>query len=419
MKKYTTMPVVIENASILLGESLEHVERGYIEIGVNGIITGAGEGRHSSSVQRGKKLDAGGLLVMPGFINAHTHIADSIGKDIAAGSRLDARVHPVFGAKKKILEKSPPAQLAAMMKSSAVSMLHKGITAFADFREGGPEGVRLLKSAMAGLPIKCVALGRVDHYSSDPAGTEGLPANAAATAKQVLEIAGGLGISGANENTDAALGQYREIVAAAAKSRLAAIHAAESAETVQFSRDRTGGKSEVERIMRHLRPDILVHMTHATGGEMSLARESNAGIVVCPRANGVLGAGLPRVAEMLRRGCLVAIGTDNVMLNSPDMFREMDYLWKASHAHGDFIEPRELVRMATANAARMLGLNSGWIAPGRAADLIFIDMRHADLYPVHDPYAAIVHRASKDAVRAVMAGGRFISCTAGGNSLSP
>jgi cytosine/adenosine deaminase-related metal-dependent hydrolase len=160
--------------------------------------------------------------------------------------------------------------------------------------------------------------------------------------------------------------------------------------------------------MRHLKPDILVHMTHASGDEMSLAA-GKAGIVVCPRANGVLGAGLPRVAEMLKCGCLVAIGTDNVMLNSPDMFRELDYLWKASHAQGDFIEPRELVKMATANAAKILGLDSGWIAPGRAADLIFIDKRHADLYPVHDPYAAIVHRASKDAVRAVMAGGRLVS----------
>jgi cytosine/adenosine deaminase-related metal-dependent hydrolase len=392
--------LIIENASILLGDNLEHIERGYIEID-NGIIKGAGEGRSSAP---GKKLDASGsFLVMPGFINAHTHIADSIGKDIAAGSRLDARVHPVFGAKKKILEKSPPAHLAAMIKSSSVSMLQKGITSFADFREGGPEGVRLLKGAIAGLPIKCVTLGRADHYYSDPAGTEGLPENAAAAAKQVLEIADGLGISGANENTDAALEQYGEMAAA----RLVAIHAAESAETVQFSKDHTG-KSEVERIMQHLKPDILVHMTHATGDEISLAA-GKAGVVVCPRANGVLGAGLPRVAEMLKRGCLVAMGTDNVMLNSPDMFREMDYLWKASHAQGDFIEPKELVKMATANAAKMLGLNSGWIAPGRAADLLFIDKRHADLYPVHNPYAAIVHRASKDAVRAVMADGRLVA----------
>lgn len=386
--------LAIENASILLGPGLEHVERGYIEI-ADGVIKGAGSG---SSGAR-KKLDGSGFLVIPAFVNAHTHIADSIGKDVAAGRRLDERVHPVFGAKKKILEGSRPEHIKAMVRNSALSMLKSGITAFADFREGGAGGVRLLREAVSGLPIRCVALGRVDHYGS-PSGS-GLSEDELAEAKEVLAISEGIGISGANENSDAALEQYRQ----AAGEKLVAIHAAESKETVDFSVKNTG-KREVERITTHLHPDIIVHMTQATDDEIALA--SKAGIVVCPRANGVLGAGLPRVAEMLRQGCQVAIGTDNVMLNSPDMFRELDYLWKASHAQGDFVEPRQLVRMATVNGARMLRLNSGSIEPGRSADLIFLDKRHADLYPVHDPYASIVHRASRDSIAAVMAGGRFL-----------
>ena len=387
--------LAIENASILLGSDLRHVERGHIEI-EGGVITGAGSG--NSRVRN--KLDASGFLVMPAFVNAHTHIADSIGKDIAAGRRLDDRVHPVSGAKKKILEGSRPEHLKALVRNSAISMLRSGITAFADFREGGPEGVRLLREAISGLPIWCVALGRVDHYGG-PSG-DGLSEQEIAAAKEVLAISEGLGISGANENSDVALEQYRQV----AGEKLVAIHAAESKETVEFSLKNTG-KREVERIMAHLYPDIVVHMTQATGDEVALA--SKAGIVVCPRANGVLGAGLPRIAGMLEQGCLAAIGTDNVMLNSPDMFRELDYLWKASHAQGDFIEPCELVKMATVNGARMLRLNSGCIEPGKSADLIFIDKRHADLYPVHDPYAAIVHRASRDSIAAVMAAGQFVS----------
>ncbi len=386
--------LAIENASILLGPGLEHVERGYIEI-QDGTIKAAGAGNSAAR----KKFDAGGFLVMPAFVNAHTHMADSIGKDIAAGRRLDDRVHPVFGAKKRILEGSRPGHIKALVRSTAVSMLKSGITAFADFREGGPEGVRLLRDAVSGLPIRCVALGRVDHYGG-PAG-EGLSESELAAAREVLAISDGLGISGANENSDAALAQYRQ----AAGDKIVAIHAAESSETVEFSLKNTG-RREVERIVKHLQPDIIVHMTQATDDEMTLA--SKSGIVVCPRANGVLGAGLPRVSEMLRRGCRVAIGTDNVMLNSPDMFRELDYLWKASHARGQFIEPRELVKMATVNGAQMLGLNAGCIEPGRSADLIFLDKRHADLYPVHDPYAAIVHRASRDSIAAVMSAGRFL-----------
>jgi cytosine/adenosine deaminase-related metal-dependent hydrolase len=393
------MSIVITNASLLLGKELDYVEIGYVEI-ENGLIKSAGVGSYSGS---GKKLDAKGFLVMPGLINAHTHIADSIGKDIAAGHRLDARVHPVFGAKKKILQKSPPEHLKAFIMNSATSMMKKGIVAFADFREDGPEGIKLLKEAIDGLPIKCVTLGRTNHYSN-PKDTAGLPFEATEQAKWVLELAEGFGISGANENTDSALAQYRQL----AGKKLVAIHAAESKETVEFSKAHTG-RSEIDRIMEQLKPDFVVHMTNASEDEISLVAKSKTGIVICPRANGVLGAGIPKLAQMIRQGCLVAIGTDNVMLNPPDILRELDYIWKASRAtEGDMVKPQELLKMATVNGAQILRLNSGCIEEGRAADLIFIDKKHADLYPMHDPYAAIVHRLSQSSIRAVMIDGRFV-----------
>lgn len=393
------MSIAITNASLLLGRELDYVETGYVEI-EDGRIKNAGVGSYRGT---GKQLDAKGFLVMPGLINSHTHIADSIGKDIAAGHKLDARVHPVFGAKKKILQKSPPEHLRAFIRNSAISMMKKGIVAFADFREDGPEGIKLLKDAIAGLPIKCISLGRTNHYS-DPKDTAGLPPEAIEQAKQVLEIADGLGISGANENTDEALSQYREL----AREKIIAIHAAESKETVEYSKAYTG-RSEVDRIIERLKPNFVVHMTNASEDEISLAAKSRTGIVICPRANGVLGAGIPKVAQMLRQGCLVAVGTDNVMLNSPDLLRDLDYIWKASRAtERKMVESREIVKMATFNGAQILRLNSGCIEAGRSADLLFIDKMHADLYPMHDPYAAIVHRLSQSSIRAVMIDGKFV-----------
>jgi cytosine/adenosine deaminase-related metal-dependent hydrolase len=393
------MSLVITNAGLLLGKELDYVEKGYIEI-ENGRIKSAAAGNYKGSA---KSLDARGFLVIPGFINAHTHIADSIGKDVAAGHRLDARVHPVFGAKQKVLQKSQPEHLKAFIRNSAISMMKKGIVAFADFREDGPEGARLLKEAIAGLPIKCVMLGRANHYS-DPKDAAGLSPEAVEQARRVLTISDGLGISGANENTDAALAQYRQL----AGKKLVAIHAGESKETIAFSKEHTS-RSEIDRIMEHLKPDFVVHMTNATEDEISLVAKNGTGVVVCPRANGVLGAGIPKVARMLRQGCLVAIGTDNVMLNSPDILRELDYTWKVSRAtEGEMIEPRELLKMATVNAAQILRLNSGRIEASRAADLVFIDKRHADLHPVHDPYAAVVHRLSQSSIKAVMINGRFV-----------
>ena len=393
------MSLAITNVSLLLGRDLDYVERGYIEI-EGGKISSASAGSYGGS---GKKLDAKGFIVMPGFINAHTHIADSIGKDIAAGQRLDARVHPVFGVKSKILQRSLPEHLKTFIRNSAILMIKKGIVAFADFREDGLEGIRLLRDAVNGLPIKYVTLGRINYYSS-PTDTAGLPPEKGEQAKQVVELADGFGISGANENTDATLAQYRQL----AGKKLVAIHAAESKETVKFAKEHTG-RSEVYRIMEHLKPDFVVHMTNATENEMSLVAKSGTGIVICPRANGVLGAGIPKVVQLLRQGCLVAIGTDNVMLNTPDILRELDYTWKVSRAiEGEMLKAHEVLKMSTINAAQILRLNTGCIETGRAADLVFIDKKHADLYPIHDPYAAIVHRVSQSSIRAVMIDGRFV-----------
>lgn len=393
------MSIAITNASLFLGKELDFVERGYVEI-ENGKVKSA----HSGSYEGSKKsLDANGFLIIPGFINAHTHIADSIGKDIGAGFRLDARVHPVSGAKKKILQKSNPEHIKAFIRNSAISMMKNGIVAFADFREDGPEGISLLKEAITGLPIKYTALGRANYYSNPKDGA-GLPNEAIEQVRRVLKISDGLGISGANENTDADLARYRQLTG----NKLLAIHAAESRETVEFSKLHTG-VSEVDRIMKHLKPDFVVHMTNATENEISIVAKNRTGVVVCPRANGVLGAGIPRVAKMLRLGCLIAIGTDNIMLNSPDILRELDYIWKASQAvEGEMIEPRQLLKMVTINAAQILRLNSGWIESGRAADLIFIDKKHIDLYPMHDPFAAVVHRLNQSSIKAIMIDGQFV-----------
>ena len=393
------MSLVITNVSLLSGVDVEYVDQGYIEI-EDGKIKSTAAGEYKGS---NKKMDAKEFLVIPGFINAHTHIADSIAKDIGVEQRLDERVHPVFGLKKRILQKSLPEHLKIFIRNSAISMMKNGIVAFADFREDELDGIRLLNEAIEDLPIKCITLGRINYYSN-PKDSTGLPAEKEEQVKRVVSEADGLGISGANENTDAILAQFRQLVG----KKLLAIHAAESKETVEFAKVNTG-RSEVDRIMEYLRPDFVVHMTNATEDEISLVAESGAGLILCPRAHGVLGAGIPKVGQMLKQNCLVAIGTDNVMLNSPDILRELDYIWKASRAtESEMLRARELLKMATVNAAQILRLNTGCIEVGRAADLIFVDKKHVDLYPMHDPYASIVQRLSRSSITAVMIDGRFV-----------
>jgi len=430
------MPIIIKNGSLLLGKSLRFVNNGFIEIGKNGIITNVGRCNYNAGHDNKDKtyelIDAEGFMILPGFINAHTHIGDSIGKDIAVESGLDKRIHPVLGVKRNILHKSKPDHLKTFMRNSALSMMKRGIIAFADFREDGIVGIRLLKEALSGLPIKCIILGRVEYYLKPKDESTGgvllggkkktrkrtntrLPLYVLKMLSTILKTSDGIGLSGANENTDESLLQYRELLGEKRSSEnnkkklLLAIHTAESEDTVQFSKLLTG-RTEVSRIMQYLRPDILVHMTNPTDEDISIVRNSNVGIVLCPRANGILGSGIPRVSRLIKTGCIIGLGTDNVMLNSPDMLKEMDYLWKVSRAtETRFITATEILKMSTVYPAQILNLNSGTIDIGKSADLLFIDKHHVDLYPMHDPHASIVQRAGQETIRAVMIDGEFVS----------
>jgi len=219
-----------------------------------------------------------------------------------------------------------------------------------------------------------------------------------------------LGISGANENTDGSLSQYREIVQKKSmkKKYLIGIHSSESTESEKKSMTITG-KSEVQRIIANLIPNFIVHLTNASDTDIKLVAKKKIGVVVCPRANGTLGVGIPKIAKMLNFGCRIGIGTDNIMINSPDMFRELDFIWKLNRSLSDKpISAREILKMATVNGGKILGINSGAIMAGYAADIIFIDKNNLDISPMHDPHTSIVHRVNTNAILNVMIDGKFV-----------
>jgi len=421
------MSVLIKNASLLRGPDLILIERGFIQISGSGIITRVGTDQELGSMERESPsiLDAEGLLLLPGLINAHTHIGDSIAKDFTSDPELSSTVDPIIGIKRKILSRTDPNYLEVFMRNAAISMLKNGIVAFADFREGGLDGVKLLRRAVSGLKIKPVILGRIEKYfepsssySNLNSGTNGSSIDSSTLTKDVfdlLDVSNGLGISGTNENTDQSLIEYSRAAnnycntSNLETKRLLAIHAAESRETTALSIGKTG-LTEVERSIKFLQPDFVIHMTQATDKDIAAISANKIGIVVCPRSNGLIGCGIPRIADMMHNGCLVGIGTDNVMLNSPDIFKEMDYIWKVSRASGAHqISARDILKMATVNGAKILHLNSGCIEPGRSADMLLIDKRHVDLFPIHDPYASIVQRVSQGSIMGVMINGEFVT----------
>lgn len=408
-----TMESVIENVSLILGEELQVIKNGYIQID-DGKIASAGEGEPPSSTQSSRKvLNGQGLLAIPGLIDAHTHLADSVAKDLGTGSSLDVLVHPIHGLKTTLLKETPEAQICEAMAATAGDMLASGITTFADFREGGLAGAQLAQRALRGNKLRALILGRPNcHFSEELVVDESrqLTPETMRELQQTLELCSGLGISGPNEYSDNAMKQMSAI--AKDKGKLLGVHASESAKSRKFSHEKFS-RSEVERALDHLTPDFLVHLTNSTVEERQRVSKNHVPVVCCPRANSILGLGFPPILELIETGVTVALGTDNVMLNTPDMFREMDYtskMLRANRLDAGAISPREILKMATTNAANALGLDSelGCIEEGKRADIAFLNLNSANLSFSKDLIASVVHRARPDDVKCVLIDGEVV-----------
>ena len=391
--------MILKNISILYGKNLKFIEK------TNVLITNNTFQKINSKIKstKNKVVNCDGLLLIPGLINSHTHIGDSIAKDIALNKDPDSKINPIFGIKQKILRETEPKKLIHFMRNTVKSMLKKGTTTFVDFREGGLDGVLLMQKALSNTPIRSIILGRIEYYQSKDQIKRNtpIPQSYQNQIEPLLKNCDGIGISGSNENSDSSLKQFSKI------KKIRAIHCAETKQSCLKSKQITR-KTEPKRSML-LKPDFLVHMTYASKSDLSIAAKKTRGIVVCPRANASLAEGIPNVVQMMEMNCNITIGTDNVMINSPDLFREMDFLWKTTMGvHQKRIEPKNILKMVTINAGKLLGKKIGCIKEGYLADAVFIKKNDLDLDPLRNPYASIVHRANENSIQAVMIGGEIV-----------
>ncbi len=333
--------------TIIYGDEFEPVD-GYITIN-NGIIKNIEESR--------VRADS---IIAPCFVNAHTHIGDSVVKD-PPRRPLTELVQPPHGLKHRILEKTPLKELVNSMTASIADMVKTGTCAFADFREGGAAGVLALNSALGSNKIKAKILGRPGDTGMD-----------------YLPFCDGTGLSSTNDiDIEAAKEIARETKE---KGKQFAIHAGE-----RDSSDISGALS--------LLPDFLVHLTHAEKKDMKAVADAEIPVVVCLRSNLITGSGLPPVKEMLDEDVIVAVGTDNVMLNSLNMFSEMEFLAKIA-----LFDDRQVFKLCTLNGALVLGIEKelGSIQKGKKARLMVLTKKSNNMQGTVNPLSSLVRRARPD-----------------------
>lgn len=405
------MVTLIRGGVVLAGPDLEVFDPGWIAV-ADGRIVEVGAGPLPGPADA--VLDARGSIVSPAFVNAHTHVADAVAKEAAFGRELADAVMPPDGIKFRALRDTPDAEMRVTMRDTLAEMIACGTSTFADFREGGLAGVRLLREAAAGLPIRAVALGRFAAFPPQPladlaANRGGLAPSACEEIRATLAVADGFACVSANDLTDQGLADLAAEVRRTGK--LLATHVAESPDYRKTSQARTG-RGDVERVLAHLRPDFVVHLTDASEAELDRVAAAGVPVVVCPRIQGVMGLGVPRFDRMLERGIPVAIATDNLFLASPDLLREVDYasrVVRAVRKSPRVPSARDMLKAITVTPAKILGrADLGTIAAGFRADLVVFDAESRNLRPVRDPVATIVNRASVRDIRAVLHEGRVV-----------
>ena len=354
--------MILKNATLLCGEEFEEV-RGYLVI----------EGERIKEVGEGRCPRRGGIdlkrgIVFPAFTNAHIHLGDAVAQDYGIYKPLAERVGP--GGLKFRVHQREKGVLRQGIRDTLEEVLAGGTTALCDFREGGAEGVELLRSAVT-EGVETVILGRP---------TDG-------DLQEVLRMCDGIGLSAV---ADIPRDRLKKISRAVhRRKKLLSIHVSEV-------------EDDLEEALK-LKPSFVVHATNISREGRELLLNSGVPVVLCPRANATLGAGIPELGLM--EETLAALGTDNVMVNPPCMFREMEFAFKAARGMGrdSSFNAAHVLRAATINGRRILGLESNAIEEGRTADLVVLGKRKY----IYDPVVAIIHRYEAGDVRGVVKGGRF------------
>lgn len=348
--------------------------------------------------------------IMPGFINAHTHISMNylrgLADDLALMNWLNNHIWP---AEKKWVshEFVRDASLFAMAE-----MIRSGTTCFNDmyfFLQATAEAVDI--SGMRGaigitvMEFPNAWAANVDEYFS-----KGL--DFYEQYKQHERVMVTMAPHAIYTSKDETLIKVREL---AEKYDLKInMHIQETADEVNQSVAATG-KRPIRRLqeMGFITPRLIaVHMTQINDEDLEIIQTGKPNIVYCPQSNMKLASGICPVEKLRALGLNVALGTDGAASNNDlNMFDEMrtgSFLAKLSTQNPEALTADATLKMATLNGAKALGIDhlTGSLTIGKASDFIAINLEKIETLPIYHPISQIVYAASREQVTDVWVAGK-------------
>ena len=398
--------LVINDCVVLHGPELEPHRCNRFAV-TDGLITNITLG------ERCNRLDDGAVVIIPGLYNSHTHVGDSVAPDGTTGMTLEEGFFRPAGYKYRTLAAQSEATHLAAIVDHLRYMAGTGTIGHIDFREQGVYGAQLLRRASAASGVHSIILGQFDELpftqqQLDKNEAE-LPLAAVEELMAVLDVADGFSESTMNDLTDAAWAQIADL--AQHRNKLRAIHVLEN-DGYRSSSMAMSGRGDLARALDLLKPHLLIHATVANAAEIAMMSAHCCNVAINPRANANLGLPLPPIAALMQSNVNLLLGTDNGLLNSPNMFAELDYTYRlAKSQFGDarLPDPLAILKMATCNISKLLGPDiPGYLAEGLPADFVLLDFRAPHLKRSQHIAASIVSRVTPADVLATVRRGRVL-----------
>jgi len=353
-------------------------------------------------------VDASGYAIVPGFVNAHTHVAMSLLRGIADDRELAGFLETLFAVDARRTE----ADVEAGARAGIAEMLLSGTTSFLD--------LYYFEDAVARAVEALGVRGFLGWAVLDPALTtqKGVPTdNARAFIERwkghelVSPLVAPQGVYVCGKETWL---KAREVAEQAGS--IVHYHLSETRREVHEHQEKTGRRPVVwlEEIGFLGSPAVAAHAVWLTGEEINLLARRKVGVAHCPSSNLKLASGgVAPVVELRAAGATVGLGTDSVASNnSLSMLREMHMaglVQKNQRWDATVLSAQELLDMATLEGARLLGQEAelGSLEAGKRADFSLFRLDHPTLLPAR-PEAIISHlaySASDEAIDSVYVGG--------------
>ena len=373
-------------------------------------------------------IDCQGSIIIPGMVNTHTHLFQTLLKGLGDDMVLKKWFTCMTGPSAVALTET---DVYAAARHGCVESIRSGVTSLVDFMYAHPRpglGAKVVEAfeetGIRGYVCRGFLTAGQEH--GIPAALIEKPEQALADARALIQKQNRPGGRVQVGIAPAMIWSLDETVLRGTRAlanetgALITTHVAETNFEIEQAQSRFQcTDTEFLSEIGFLGPDVLaVHCVNCSSRDIRALRHHDTKISHNPCSNMYLASGVPPIPEMLSAGLTVGLGSDGpASSNNHNLFQAMKMaalIQKGTHRDATIMTAEKVLEMATIDGARAIGLEHviGSIEPGKKADLAVISTNHPAMAPVHNPVSAIVYSALGHEVTDVFIDGHPVLRTA-------